>query len=308
MKLDRILLLQFVCIVVLTLALSAAGSAAIITMGGKFYVLPTPDRDKDGYTLAQGDCNDEDSNIHPGAPEVCGDNIDQDCSGSDLKCIPTVSGSAEGLYIGVTNTNRTVHGIIMDDGTYYVIYSARNNPNLIAGVVQGSSTSSGGVFLSNNAKDFSIEGLGVHSATISGTYSTKQSLSGTVLYNDASAVDFSGIYDNNYEITPSVATIAGTYSGTVAFSLGIEDATVSVSTSGAISGVGTSGCTMSGSIKPSTSGNVYNVSVIFGAAPCYFVNQTMEGIGYYDAETKQLLTAAPNHNRTEGIMFVGVKQ
>jgi len=40
-KLYRTLLLKFVCIVALTLALSSAGSAAIITMGGKFYVLPT---------------------------------------------------------------------------------------------------------------------------------------------------------------------------------------------------------------------------------------------------------------------------
>lgn len=233
------------------------------------------------------------------------------CGGGDSTTPSQAQAStsaAEGLYSGTTNTNRTVRGIIMDDGTYYVIYSAINDPNLIAGVVQGSSTASGGVFLSNNAKDFNIEGLGVHSATISGTYSTKQSVSGTFLYDDASTVAFTGIYDNDYEITPSVATIEGTYSGTVAFSLGIENATVSVSTSGAISGVGTSGCTMSGSIKPSTSGNVFNVSVIFGDAPCYFANQTMKGIGYYDAETKQLLTAAPNHNRTEGIMFVGVKQ
>ena len=85
-KLNRTLLLQFVYIVALTLALSTAGSAAIITMGGEFYVLPTPDSDKDSYTLAQGDCNDEDFNIHPGAKEVCGDCIDQDCEGNDQVC------------------------------------------------------------------------------------------------------------------------------------------------------------------------------------------------------------------------------
>lgn len=46
------------------------------------------DADGDGYTENQGDCNDENASINPGADEVCGDGIDQDCSGSDLECNP----------------------------------------------------------------------------------------------------------------------------------------------------------------------------------------------------------------------------
>jgi len=55
------------------------------------------DLDGDGYGLAgsslcpqsSADCNDTPVlgvNIHPGAIEICGDNIDQDCNGSDLAC------------------------------------------------------------------------------------------------------------------------------------------------------------------------------------------------------------------------------
>jgi hypothetical protein len=46
----------------------------------------SPDTDQDGYTIKQGDCNDADATVHPGAVEVCGDNIDQDCNGRDAIC------------------------------------------------------------------------------------------------------------------------------------------------------------------------------------------------------------------------------
>jgi len=44
------------------------------------------DVDGDGYTVADGDCNDNDATINFDADDICGDGIDQDCSGEDLVC------------------------------------------------------------------------------------------------------------------------------------------------------------------------------------------------------------------------------
>ena len=50
---------------------------------------PDPvDADGDGFSTEQGDCNDANSAIYPGATDICGDGIDQDCSGADLACTP----------------------------------------------------------------------------------------------------------------------------------------------------------------------------------------------------------------------------
>ncbi|MFM7200230.1 MAG: putative metal-binding motif-containing protein [Myxococcota bacterium] len=45
---------------------------------------PAPDQDQDGYTTTQGDCDDSNAAIHPSAPEVAYDGVDQDCNGLDL--------------------------------------------------------------------------------------------------------------------------------------------------------------------------------------------------------------------------------
>lgn len=42
---------------------------------------PNVDSDKDGYTPAQGDCDDSDPAVHPKAVEVCNDGMDNNCNG-----------------------------------------------------------------------------------------------------------------------------------------------------------------------------------------------------------------------------------
>ncbi len=47
------------------------------------------DLDGDGHLASScggDDCNDYDANSYPGAPETCGDGVDQDCNGTDLPC------------------------------------------------------------------------------------------------------------------------------------------------------------------------------------------------------------------------------
>jgi len=57
---------------------------------------PDYDNDGDGYTENQGDCNDNDAAIYPGAQEICGDGIDQDCNGSDMICTDDTDEDGDG--------------------------------------------------------------------------------------------------------------------------------------------------------------------------------------------------------------------
>lgn len=215
-----------------------------------------------------------------------------------------VTGSAQGLWTGTTNLNRAVTGLVLSDGSYYVLYSGSNNPNSLGGVVLGTGTSNSGVFTSGNAKDFNQEGssISVHSATISATYAAKSSFGGTISYSPSGSSTFQSSYDTDYDVKPSLASLAGTYESVI----DSQSIRVAVSSSGAISG-NDRGCTFSGTATPRTDGNVYNISVTFGSSVCVLPGQTVNGMAYYRSSTKSLYAVALNSARTGGVLFAGPK-
>jgi type IV pilus assembly protein PilY1 len=94
------------------------------------FVQGCQDADNDGYTTADLlgtgcaatpdiDCNDINAEIFPGATEICGDGIDQDCSGADLVCAGADTDNDGDGYTGnqgdCDDNNISIHPGAYDD-------------------------------------------------------------------------------------------------------------------------------------------------------------------------------------------------
>jgi hypothetical protein len=121
--------------------------------------------------------------------------------------------SAVGRWTGTTSTGRTVAGLVLEDGSYWLFYSAKNNPNILAGLIQGTGTSHSGSFGSSNTRDFNLEGAGIRAATMNGSYVPNKSFLGTIAYFNGDTESFTSTYDGDYELTPNLNLVARTYAG-----------------------------------------------------------------------------------------------
>jgi hypothetical protein len=173
--------------------------------------------------------------------------------------------------------------------------------------VQGDGSSSFGKFTSSNGVDFNLEGSGINNFSFAGTYTEKSQIGGTPSYTGGRANTLTGTYDSDYGLTPSIAMIAGNYSGSAATAGGVESATVSVAAGGAIVGTSASGCSFTGMATLHPTGNVYDITVTFGGGVCSNGTDTVTGVAYYVAAQNEIVSAALNSGRTNGFLFVGVK-
>lgn len=72
-----------------------------------------PDADRDGYSIAQGDCDDGNADVNPGEIEICDpDNVDEDCNGK----ADNIDDAAEGKVLTYRDADDDGHGDPTDAG------------------------------------------------------------------------------------------------------------------------------------------------------------------------------------------------
>lgn len=233
------------------------------------------------------------------------------CGGGDGSAPGFVASPAEGLWIGTTNTNRTLNGLVLDDGKAWIFYTAVNVPTSFSGVIQGNTTAQAGTFTSTDAVDFNFEATpSVRSLSIAGEYAARQTLSWRSTYSNPILVTTNTTtFRAAAEPTQPLAAAAGTFSGTGAFAApqALEAATLVLSATGTLSGTTAGGCAFTGTRLLRATGSVFNLNFNFSGPPCALPNTTLTGIAFFDVGNNRLYLAATNPARTAAMLFVGAK-
>lgn len=200
------------------------------------------------------------------------------------------SGSTTGLWNGTTSNGRDVSALVLADGTTWAAYVGGGTLGFVRGTMNGAAT------------DFNFTAGTISTGTITGTATTKQSIAGSAVLAGGGTVTYTGTYDAAFEQTPTLAAVAGTYTG-IGPSAGT---TVTVAAGGGITGA-VAGCNFTGTAAPRTDANAYDISVTFGGGACALGTQTLAGIAYYDATDRGLTAAGVNGANNAAFIFLGQK-
>jgi hypothetical protein len=209
---------------------------------------------------------------------------------------------AQGMYIGTDSNNDQVSGVVLDNGTYYFVHV--NQATNALGVVQGTASASNGAFSSADADDFIVTSSQAVHGTIAATYVPQSNLNGTFASAINGNVSFSTAYSAVYDQTPSIAAIAGSYTGAGATFRGNEPVTFVIGTDGAVRGSGPSGCSFSGSVKIHGTKNVYDTAIVFGDQ-CPNRGQTFTGVVSVNGDA--LIAAATHPDRSEAFVVAATR-
>ena len=232
--------------------------------------------------------------------------------GSIFACTPATAGGAskaEGIWTGTTDLAETARAIVLGDGTYYILYS-RPNSATDAGVFQGKADTSDGTFVSADGKNFPIalttESTGFASpVSVNGTY-TPQGTMQIVITGTKGTRTLTATYVPQSGAPPSLAAVAGYYTGFSGHADGKVPASFTVTADGAFGG-SNSICAFAGTLAPRPTVNAFDWTVTALAGSCIFGAGPVAGILHFDEASRQVHGFAPFSAREDMYYVIGTK-
>lgn len=214
------------------------------------------------------------------------------------------SSSLAGGWVGTTSTNRDLTAVVLADGSYYLMYSRVGDATVVGGTVQGTAAITGDAFASSDGLDFSAEGAGIKPATVAATLVPGASFDGTFTTTGAAPVAFETRQETIFFTGPTLERLAGSYTGTAGFALGVRPAVFTVTAEGAVSST-INGCAITGTATPRGDANAFDLTIAFGPAPCALPGLAFTGIAYLRQDNGRLYAVARNAATRQSVIFNG---
>jgi hypothetical protein len=228
---------------------------------------------------------------------------------SDADSDPPPELQAEGAYRGtLTPEGYELTMIALENDVAWGLYRLNG---LLVGFFEGAGVSSKGSFTIPDLREHDFVDGTVRAGSLSTTFFGGVSIEGDFVPDVGAQSSFTAttaaLTGYVYDQPATLAAIAGRWQGF--YENGSDSGPVDVAPSGTISALTVRGCSYSGSVVPRASGaNVYDLTILFGPAPCALPGQQMSGIAIIVETvpgTRSLLAAAHDTTRTLGTSFAG---
>lgn len=212
------------------------------------------------------------------------------------------------VFGGTNSAARPLTILLQDDGSYFIVYSDPTSGNP-SGVILGTGTLNSGSFASTNGLDLALTGVGgqlTNGVTLSASYTEKSAFNGNVTYTDNRVATFTSSYNNAYETLPSLSTLAGVYTGSIANKSVREDNIVlEIAADGKVTGHLTCGCAIAAQLQ--AQGSAYAATLDFKSGSHPLSGKSFGGNVYLDSTAKRLYIVGKMTGTEDRVVFVGTK-
>lgn len=193
--------------------------------------------------------------------------------------------TAEGLWKGATDQGQALRILVLDDGTFYMVFSEKGTQTE-AGVLYGSGITAGGTFTSADVKEYplspSAPPFAGGAGAIHGTYVPGSSMQLTIGSTSVSAT-----YVPDYDVPANPASLAGSYAGTTGHITEQRPTTASIDTQGNLTIYGDQ-CVFKATAAARGMVNVFDMSI--ASKTCYRGPAVM----IYDDASRKLIVLSPS--------------
>jgi hypothetical protein len=220
-----------------------------------------------------------------------------------------------GIFDGTLGATEPMTAILQADGSYFLVYSNAQAPQQLLGAIVGTGTLSNGSFTSQNGLDLNLDGSvtqAPQAVTLSANFIEQQSLNGSFNFSPVSTTDapstFTATYNSSYAALPSLASLAGTYTTTIAtVDLSEINATLTIHADGTLTGQLSCGCTINATLTPRADGMAYVANLSMVGGDHILSNKTVAGNVYLDTNHNRLYIVGNIVGTSEQVIFVGAK-
>lgn len=216
-----------------------------------------------------------------------------------------------GVFNGQTDSSQPITALLQEDGSYFIVYSDAA-AHAVTGAIVGTGTLTNGSFSSSNGLDLNLIASTAQTpqaVTLSASYTQQQSFNGSWSYTSGNkTATFTSVYSNPYATLPSIAALAGTYTGTIATKdLSEGNIILTIAPDGTLSGQLSCGCKINATLTPRADGMAYVATLSMVGGDHLLSDKTVAGNVYLDTVNNRLYIVGNIVGTTENTIFVGTR-